>query len=137
MLTTQQSSTENTTGNTKSVSGISSPTMMFKALGDETRLKIILLILRETELCVCELVTALDVDQPKISRHLALLKKQGLLSDRKEKQWVFYQVSKDLTNWQNRLFAELNDTSENWITDEITRLETMGNRPIRQSTCCN
>ena len=47
------------------------PVTFFKALADETRLKSLLLILQEQELCVCELVAALADSQPKISRHLA------------------------------------------------------------------
>ena len=50
------------------------PTTVFKCLADETRVRIALLIAREGELCVCELTCALDESQPKISRHLAMLR---------------------------------------------------------------
>ena len=47
------------------------PTTVFKCLADETRVRLMLLITREDELCVCELTCALDESQPKVSRHLA------------------------------------------------------------------
>ena len=55
------------------------PVQFYKCLADETRLKSLLLIEKEQELCVCELMAALEESQPKISRHLAQLRKCGLL----------------------------------------------------------
>ena len=55
------------------------PLHFFKCIADDTRLKTILLIAHEDELCVCELVAALDVSQPKISRHLAVFRHAGFL----------------------------------------------------------
>lgn len=55
------------------------PIQLFKILADETRLGIVLLLSELGELCVCDLCTALDQSQPKISRHLALLRESGLL----------------------------------------------------------
>ncbi|MEO9274926.1 metalloregulator ArsR/SmtB family transcription factor [Marinomonas sp. 5E14-1] len=54
------------------------PSLFFKALADDTRLRCLLLIKQFTELCVCELMEALNETQPKISRHLAQLRKNGL-----------------------------------------------------------
>ena len=71
----------------------------FKCLADETRLKALLLITREGELCVCELTQALDEIQPKVSRHLAQLKQCCLIQDRRQGQWVFYSLSPDLPSW--------------------------------------
>lgn len=62
-----------------------------KSLSDETRLRLINL-LYEKELCVCDLVEALQVSQPKVSRHLSTLKNAGLVSDRKQAQWVYYSI---------------------------------------------
>ena len=60
------------------------PIQLFKILADETRLGIVLLLSELGELCVCDLCTALAQSQPKISRHLALLRESGLLLDRKQ-----------------------------------------------------
>jgi ArsR family transcriptional regulator len=62
---------------------------LFKALGDETRLRIIAL-LSHGELCVCHLQEALALSQPNISRHLAVLRAAGVVSDRREGIWVYY-----------------------------------------------
>lgn len=55
------------------------PLQLFKNLADETRLGIVLLLKARGELCVCDLCTALAQSQPKISRHLAMLRESGLL----------------------------------------------------------
>ncbi|VCV94291.1 Arsenic resistance transcriptional regulator ArsR2 [Klebsiella pneumoniae] len=60
---------------------------LFKNLSDETRLGIVLLLRELGELCVCDFCTALDESQPKISRHLAMLRESGLLLDRKQGKW--------------------------------------------------
>ncbi len=68
-----------------------------KALSDETRLRIINL-LYEKELCVCDIMEALQVTQTKVSRHLSNLKNAGLVSDRKHAQWVYYSIVHDAEN---------------------------------------
>jgi ArsR family transcriptional regulator len=70
-----------------------------KATADQTRLRILLLLANGRELCVCELTQALDLAQPKISRHLAVLRETGLLLDRKAGLWVHYRLHPDLPAW--------------------------------------
>ncbi len=65
---------------------------IFKTLAHPMRLNI-LELLREGERCVCEIVPALGTEQPNVSRHLALLTKEGILSRRKEGLKVFYRVN--------------------------------------------
>ena len=65
---------------------------IIKALGDPTRLKIIYL-LEHGELCVCEIMTALEKPQPTVSHHLNLLKNAGILKWRKEGVWIYYKLS--------------------------------------------
>lgn len=64
---------------------------VFKALSDETRLKI-LKLLEQGELCVCDIVVALDMVQPKVSFHLNVLKEGGFLKDRKQGRWTHYRI---------------------------------------------
>jgi len=71
----------------------------FKCLSDETRLNIVTLIVENKELCVCVLTEKLQLSQPKISRHLALLRASGLLQDRRQGQWVYYSINPKLANW--------------------------------------
>ncbi len=67
---------------------------LFKALADETRLEIIGL-LRGGEHCVCDLTSALEVQQSLLSFHLKTLKEVGLVSDRKDGRWVYYTLHTD------------------------------------------
>jgi ArsR family transcriptional regulator len=64
---------------------------IFKALSDETRLRIMKL-LEHGELCVCDIVAAFDMVQPKVSFHLGVLKKAGLVKDRKQGKWMHYRI---------------------------------------------
>ncbi len=64
----------------------------FKALADETRLRIVKL-LEVREMCVCEVMVALGLTQPTASHHLGLLENAGLVNDRKEGKWVFYSIA--------------------------------------------
>ena len=68
-------------------------TSILKALSEETRLRILKLLL-EQELCVCELEEALNLPQSKVSRHLSILKSAGLVSDRRDGIWIFYSLFK-------------------------------------------
>ena len=71
-------------------------TTIFKALSDGTRLRI-LKLLEQGELCVCDIVAALDMVQPKVSFHLSALKEADLIKDRKQGKWIHYSLSeKDL-----------------------------------------
>src|SRR5919198_2488817 len=64
---------------------------LFKALGDETRLRIVAL-LTHGELCVCHLEEALGLSQPNVSRQLAILRAAGIVADRREGNWVYYRL---------------------------------------------
>ncbi len=67
-------------------------TAIFKALSDGTRLRIVKL-LEKGELCVCDIVAALNMVQPKISFHLGTLKEAGLIKDRKQGKWIHYSLN--------------------------------------------
>lgn len=92
-----------------------------KALADETRLRIInILLLRE--LCVCELQEILDMSEPRISRHLKILKGAGLVSHRVKGKWGFYSVQERLRNKGD--FAKLFDfLDEQFKKDKIFALD--------------
>ncbi|CAE1147464.1 metalloregulator ArsR/SmtB family transcription factor [Serratia rhizosphaerae] len=75
------------------------PLQLFKNLSDETRLTMVLLLRQAEELCVCELAAVLTLPQPKISRHLAMLRASGLLLDRREGKWVYYRLSPHMPAW--------------------------------------
>jgi len=76
---------------------------VFRALSDRTRLRI-LNLLRDGELCVCDLVDVLDVPQPTASRHLAYLRKTNLVSARKEGLWHYYRITPNDTPFYQSLW---------------------------------
>ncbi|WP_462381874.1 metalloregulator ArsR/SmtB family transcription factor [Pseudomonas sp. Marseille-QA0892] len=112
------------------------PTSLFKCLADETRLRIALLIAHEGELCVCELVAALDESQPKISRHLAHLRACGLLADRRRGQWVYYRENPALAPWARVVIDAAKTAHADWLRPDLQRLAAMGDRPRRNVLCC-
>ena len=74
-------------------------TDFFKCLSDPTRLDILKLVMAQHNICVCELTEQLQLNQPKISRHLALLRNLSILLDQREGQWVYYRLNPDLPEW--------------------------------------
>ena len=79
---------------------------LFKALSDATRLKI-LALLDIREMCVCEIMVALDLTQPTASHHLGILEAVGLVKDRREGKWVFYSLKdRRIMNLMNVLYEE-------------------------------
>lgn len=112
------------------------PAEVFKCLSDETRARATLLITREGELCVCELVYALDDSQPKISRHLAQLRTCGLLLDRRQGQWVYYRLNPDLPTWVRTVLKTTLTANADWLEHNSARLTAMGDRPVNATACC-
>ncbi len=114
------------------------PTALFKCLSDETRLRCVVLLYKEGRLCVCELTHALDLLQPKISRHLAQLRQSKLLRDSREGQWVYYQINPELPAWA---FEILDVATKQSATDakqkkDHDRLQAMSSRP-EMTSCCS
>lgn len=85
------------------------PVQFFKSLADETRLRCVAVLQRRGELCVCELTQALQMSQPKISRHLALLRSNGLLLDRRQGIWIYYRINPDLPTWAHSVIRHAVD----------------------------
>ncbi|MGO1251147.1 metalloregulator ArsR/SmtB family transcription factor, partial [Psychrobacter sp.] len=112
------------------------PIAFYKSLTDDVRLKALMLIEYHGELCVCELMEALQEDsQPKISRNLAVLKKANVIMDRKHGQWVFYRINPELPLWAQSVIAQTTENNTPMIGNEIRRLDTMQDRPNRDSFC--
>ena len=80
--------------------------LLFKALADQTRLRVIHL-LGSDELCVCSVVAALQTSQPKISRHLAYLRRAGLVEARREGKWMHYRIVEPPDSHAAELFREV------------------------------
>ena len=75
---------------------------MLKAFSDESRIRIMYLLLKNKQMCISDLELVLDFTQTKISRHLAYLKNAGLVTANRHDQWIFYAITEELID-----FAEL------------------------------
>lgn len=95
---------------------------IFKALSDETRIRI-LKLLEEGELCVCDIVTALDMIQPKVSFHLCVLKDAGLIKDRKQGKWIHYSLNDSDIFRRFLILSVIERISENLIQEDNKRLK--------------
>lgn len=108
------------------------PVRLFKCLADETRLHVTLLILEQGELCVCELMEALEGGQSKISRHLAQLRNCGILDDFRRGKWVYYSIARDLPDWALEVLRKAADASAGALQAYQDNLANMQDRPA----CC-
>jgi len=109
---------------------------VFSALAHPLRLRALLLLQEEGELCVCELTYALNTSQPMISRHLAHLRRDGLVSDRRQGLWVYYRLHDALPVWARQVLANTAEgvAGEASFADDRAALVAMPNRP--GSACC-
>lgn len=109
---------------------------LFSALSNDIRLRCLLLMQQQGELCVCELTHALNLSQPMISRHLALLREMGLVNDRREGQWIYYCIHPTLDAWAKTVLkatAKANIEYAPYCID-LASLTVMPNRP--GAACC-
>jgi DNA-binding transcriptional ArsR family regulator len=112
-----------------------SPTQLFQALADETRLRCVILLQQHGELCVCELTYALEVSQPKISRHLAYLKAAGVVRDRRQGVWIFYTLHPQLPAWMSQIIHNMTQHlyTKSPFSEDNQRLSGMSQRPNGRS----
>jgi ArsR family transcriptional regulator, arsenate/arsenite/antimonite-responsive transcriptional repressor len=86
--------------------------LVFKALGDESRIRILFLLYKNKEMCIADLELVLNFTQTKISRHLRNLRSAGLVSYRKIDQWAFYSIKDELTDFTDLVFKYLGKDNE-------------------------
>ena len=98
---------------------------VYKALADETRVKMLALLLEQPELCVCHLERTLDITQSKASRHLRYLLNAGLLQDRREGVWMHYRLAQDMPPGLRALVESVGSMLEPSVLDDLrARLDT-------------
>lgn len=103
------------------------PELFFRALSDATRLRCLLLMLSEESLCVCEFVHALDLSQPRVSRHLGHLRDLGIVQDERRGQWVHYRLHPGLPDWAREVLQAV--FQSDGVVYVRQRLAAMPNRP--------
>lgn len=102
--------------------------LLFKALADRTRLRLINLIGND-EVCVCFFVEVLKINQPKISRHLAYLRRAGVVSARREGKWIHYRIVEPPDPHAANIFREV----RTWLANDPAM---KGDRARLQRICC-
>lgn len=117
-----------------------SPLAFYKCLADDTRLKTLLLISRAGELCVCDIQEALELSQPKVSRHLAELRKCELVADERRGKWVHYRLNPDLPDWALQVLSVTEANNADYLNDCLTRLPegccNSTTHPTLNAECC-
>ena len=113
-----------------------SPEALFQMLSDTTRLRAVMLLAAEQQLCVCELTHALNLSQPKISRHLAHLREGGLLLAQREGQWMYYRIDPALPDWARNILHHtlLGNAGSMPFRADRAALRDMPKRP--GASCC-
>ena len=102
--------------------------LLFKALADRTRLRL-LNLMGGGEVCVCFFVEVLGTNQPKISRHLAYLRRAGVVAARREGKWMHYRVAAPEDGHAARVFAEV----MRWLGEDR---EMQKDRARLTNICC-
>ncbi|MEX0607157.1 MAG: metalloregulator ArsR/SmtB family transcription factor [Halofilum sp. (in: g-proteobacteria)] len=103
------------------------PEQFFRALSDPTRLRCLLLLFAEERLCVCEFVHALELSQPRVSRHLGHLRDLGIVQDERRGQWVHYRLHPALPPWSHDVLEATFQAEA--LSDVRQRLASMPSRP--------
>jgi ArsR family transcriptional regulator, arsenate/arsenite/antimonite-responsive transcriptional repressor len=103
---------------------------LFKALADGTRLRILRLLMAG-ELCVCNIHEALKIPQAKASRHLAYLRRVGLVTTRREGLWIYYRLSKSA----DPIVATIEDATTH-VLGHVEALRRDAERLEKQTGCC-
>jgi ArsR family transcriptional regulator len=112
------------------------PDSLFGIFSDSTRLRALMLIQSEGELCVCELTFALNEIQPKVSRHLALMRDAGIVESRREGTWIHYRINPSLPEWSKELIGHVSVQLKGLspYREDKKQLMQMSNRPERNCT---
>lgn len=99
-------------------------TDFFKALSDETRLRMLnLLIVSEAELCVCEFTDILETPTYNVSKHLKILKNIGLVNERKEGRWVYFGLTTKKEKFLNLLFEAVKEIPSQQLKADLSELQ--------------
>lgn len=97
------------------MTGIQEAVKIFKALANETRLRILKILQEEKELCVCKIMQILNLTQSRASRHLNILKEAGFVRGRREGAWVHYSINLQRVN---EYHIELEVLLRKWLNED-------------------
>lgn len=117
----------------KQIVQISHLEIFFKACADQTRLRILNLLATQGEVCVGQLVEVLGTNQPKISRHLAYLKRAGLIQVRRDGLWMYYRISESLVDHAAQILSSLLNCCREIksLQKDVTLIEKFSDRRLQ------
>lgn len=110
------------------------PCQFYKLLAEPSRLTALLLLTQVTEACVCDLAEAMAMEQPKLSRHLALLREANLVATQRRGKWIYYQLHPQLPQWCRHVLATTQHGAPTYIATVLTRLQHAQQQSDR---CCS
>src|SRR4051812_25393560 len=110
---------------------LAKPMSLLKAFADPVRLRLVNLLAERDEVCVCHLHEALALPQPTVSRHLAYLRKHGIVATRKEGLWVYYRMARPTGDFHRMLVACVGSCLSN-----LELLKADRRRLDRLTSCC-
>jgi len=113
-------------------------TGVLKAMADETRLKMLALLLEQPELCVCHFEQILEISQSKASRHLRYLLNARLVDDRREGVWMHYRLADDMAPERRAILDAVRASLSNSSLDELRQklASSPGVVAAAQNGCC-
>ncbi|AGA28787.1 ArsR/SmtB family transcription factor [Singulisphaera acidiphila] len=111
---------------------LAASTGLLKALADPVRLRLLNLLSEDREICVCHLHEALGLPQPTVSRHLAYLRKHGLVVGRKEGLWVHYRLAQPKSSLHRTLVGSLET-----CLHELDVFQEDRRRLVQAVSCCD
>lgn len=94
-----------------------------KSLSESTRIRILALLLEAKEICVSDIVEALEENQYKISRHLKVLQESDLVAGSRKGRWIYYKLNDDEVSFKQALLNTVRDISSDVINDDLERLK--------------
>ncbi len=106
---------------------------LFKALSDETRLRIVVL-LSKNELCVCQIEEALKLSQVKVSRHLTVLRHAGLVKCRRDGTWIYYSLAEPKNKIEENLYDCFKKylLKEKFFSSDILNMQECISKPLKE-----
>jgi len=112
--------------------------LLFRAFSDRTRIRLLNLLSHGTEICVCDLMRMLDLPQAKVSRHLAYLRKAGLVVARKDQQWMHYKLQPARGKFHAKLLECLECCASEVPTlkRDVAKLGRSCQPQVDGNTCC-
>ncbi|MGJ8629512.1 MAG: metalloregulator ArsR/SmtB family transcription factor [Glaciecola sp.] len=107
------------------------PLNLFKCMSDATRLQLLLIIATVEEACVCDLMHALSLNQPKTSRNLAQLRQAGIVQDERRGKWMYYSLHPQLPDWARSIILNTAEQQKDELKHILKPFSFINKQP-----CC-